>query len=324
MSVAKFGVFINTGTVHEAVEQAVSAERDGFFSASVNDHFYSPLGQAETPQVECFTTLTAMAMATSRIKLVPAVAAASFRPPPLLAKIMCSLDAVSNERAICGLGAGWQDKEYINHGYAFPPLKERLEQLDETIQILKAMNSEEAPTYNGKYFQIKDAYNNPRPLRGHIPLMLGGSGTGLLKIAAKEADILNIIPPTGNGKDFINDTVATVKFNMDVLKSRIALLHLMMRDIGRDPKEIELGGLALLGLSKDKNDPSLREIASHLGFPDYAAAQGAPVTLLGTAEEARTELRKRIEETGVTYYIFVMANRESQEIFAKDVMPEFV
>ena len=157
MSVVKFGVFINTSTVHEAVEQAVSAESDGFFSASVNDHFYSPLGQAETPQVECFTTLTAMAMATSRIKLAPAVAAASFRSPPLLAKIMCSLDAVSNERAICGLGAGWQDKEYINHGYAFPPLKERLEQLDETIQILKAMNSQESPTYKGKYFQIKDA-----------------------------------------------------------------------------------------------------------------------------------------------------------------------
>ena len=324
MSVVKFGVFINTSTVHEAVEQAVSAESDGFFSASVNDHFYSPLGQAETPQVECFTTLTAMAMVTSRIKLAPAVAAASFRSPPLLAKIMCSLDAVSNERAICGLGAGWQDKEYINHGYAFPPLKERLEQLDETIQILKAMNSQESPTYRGKYFQIKDAYNNPRPLRGHIPLMLGGSGTGLLKIAAREADILNIIPPTGNGKDFINDTVATVKFNMDVLKSRIALLHTMMRDIGRDPKEIELGGLALLGLSKDKSDPSLREMASHLGFPDYATAQGAPVTLLGTAEEARVELRKRIEETGVTYYIFVMANPESQEIFAKDVMPEFL
>ncbi len=324
MNTAKFGVFINTGSVQEAVEQAISAESDGFFSASVNDHFYSPLGQAETPQVECFTTLTAMAMATSRIKLAPAVAAASFRTPALLTKIMCSLDAVSNERAICGLGAGWQDKEYINHGYAFPSLNERLEQLDETIQIFKAMNSQEVPTYEGKYFQIKDAYNNPRPLRGHIPLMLGGSGTGLLKIAAKEADILNIIPPTGNGKDFINDTTATVKFTMDVLKSRIALLHTMMREIGRDPKEIELGGLALLGLSKDKSDPSLREMASHLGFPDYATAQCAPVTVLGTAEEARTELRKRIDETGVTYYIFVMANAESQEIFAKDVMPEFV
>ncbi len=324
MNPVKFGVFVNTGTVHEAVEQAASAENDGFFSASVNDHFYSPLGEAETPQVECFTTLTAMAMATSKIKLAPAVAAASFRSPPLLAKIMCSLDAVSNERAICGLGAGWQDKEYINHGYAFPPLKQRLEQLDETIQILKAMNTQVAPTFSGKYFNIKDAYNNPRPLRGNIPLMLGGSGTGLLKIAAKEADILNIIPPTGNGKDFLNDTVATVKFNMSVLKSRIQLLHSMMKEVGRRPEDIELGGLALLGLSRDKNDPNLRDMASRLGFPDYKMAQGAPVALLGTAEEARKELRKRIDETGVTYYIFVMATPESQEIFAKDVMPEFI
>jgi alkanesulfonate monooxygenase SsuD/methylene tetrahydromethanopterin reductase-like flavin-dependent oxidoreductase (luciferase family) len=186
------------------------------------------------------------------------------------------------------------------------------------------MNTQAAPSFTGKHFQIKEAYNHPRPLRGDIPLMLGGSGTGLLKIAAREADILNIIPPTGNGKDFINDTVATVKFNMRVLKSRIALLHNMMRDVGRNPDDIELGGLALLGLSKDKNDPSLRDMASHLGFPDYETAQGAPVALLGTADEVRKELRKRIDETGVTYYIFVMATPGSEEIFAKDVMPEFI
>ena len=155
----KFGVFLSDagvweGNVITAVEDSVGFERDGFYSVSVNDHFYSPLGNAQSNQLECFTTLTAIASATSKIKLVPAVAAASFRSPPLLAKIISALDQVSGGRFISGLGAGWQDKEYLAHGYEFPPLKVRLDQLDETIQVVKAMCSQENPAFKGKYFEV--------------------------------------------------------------------------------------------------------------------------------------------------------------------------
>ncbi|HJP34716.1 MAG TPA: LLM class flavin-dependent oxidoreductase, partial [Gammaproteobacteria bacterium] len=135
----KFGLFVLPDNVADAQAAARRAEADGFYSISHNDHFYSPLGPPESPQLECFTVLTAIAAVTETIKLVPAVVAASFRTPPLLAKIATSLDIASNGRFICGLGAGWQDKEYEAHGIPFPPLQERLEQLDETIQILKAM-----------------------------------------------------------------------------------------------------------------------------------------------------------------------------------------
>ena len=194
----KFGVFLSDGDAKDgdvkyAIETSIGLERDGFYSVSVNDHFYSPLGEPQSNQLECFTTLTAIAGATSKIRLVPAVAAASFRAPPLLAKIISTLDHVSDGRFISGLGAGWQDKEYLAHGYEFPSLKIRLEQLDETIQIVKAMCTQDSPAFKGKHFEVYDAYNNPRPLQNKIPLMLGGSGTGLLKIAAREADILNII-----------------------------------------------------------------------------------------------------------------------------------
>ncbi|MEQ8231520.1 MAG: LLM class flavin-dependent oxidoreductase [Gammaproteobacteria bacterium] len=324
MPQAKFGIFLPTGDLDEAKAAAVAAERDGLYSVSLNDHFYSPLGQPESPQLECFTALTAIAAETERVKLAPCVAAASFRTPPLLAKIVSTLDIACGGRFICGLGAGWQDKEYLAHGYRFPPLAERLEQLDETLQILKAMCTEEAPTFQGKHFAVSNAYNNPRPLQRRLPIMLGGSGTGLLRIAAREADILNIIPPTGNGKDFVNDPEATRRFDMATLKSRIVRLHEFTREAGRDPGEIELGGLLLLGLSRRADDEHLHQLATQLGFPDYATAQGAPVTLLGTAEEVRRELRRRIEETGMTYYIFFMATPETQEIFAKDVMPDFL
>jgi probable F420-dependent oxidoreductase len=320
----KFGLFILPPNVAEGLEAAQQAEALGYHSVCHNDHFYSPLGSPEYPQLECFTILTAMGAVTKKIKLVPAVIAHSFRTPPLLAKIATSVDIATQGRFICGLGAGWQGPEYDAHDYPFPPIKQRLEELDETIQILKAMWTQDEPTFSGKYFKIHHAYNNPRPIqKPHPPIMLGGSGTGLLKIAAREADILNIIPPTGQNKDFINDPIATVKFDMPTLKSRIAQLHQNCHDIGRDPAEIELGGLAFLGLSQDKDDPALRKVATRLGFPDYASAQHAPVALLGTPDEVKTELKRRVEETGVTYYIFGGTTAETRELFAKEVMPAF-
>ncbi|MBI5618603.1 MAG: LLM class flavin-dependent oxidoreductase [Gammaproteobacteria bacterium] len=325
MHEVKFGTFILPGDIPAAQASAKRAESDGFFSISVNDHFYSPLGNPQSPQLECFTALTAMACVTSKIKLAPAVAANSFRSPPLLAKIISSVDSASNGRLIVGLGAGWQDKEYYNHGYPFPSTAERLEQLDEAIQILKAMWTQDSPSYRGKYFYIHEAYNNPRPVQQpHPPIMLGGSGTKLLKIAAREATILNIIPPTGNGKDFVNDPVAAVKFDTTVLKQRIGLLHKYMEEAGRDPQEMELGGLLLLGLSKQADDPWLRELSKNLGFSDYAMAQRAPVCVLGTPDEAKCEIAKRVKDTGVTYFMFVVASEETQDLFVKEVMPEFV
>lgn len=324
MHPVRFGVFLLPGTIAEAQAAAQRAERDGFYSVSVNDHFFSPLGSPQSPQLECFTALTAIAGVTSRVKLVPAVASISFRTPPFLAKVMSCVDLASNGRLIAGLGAGWQPTEYKAHNYPFPPTPVRLEQLDEAIQILKAMWTQAEPTYHGKHFHIENAYNNPRPLQQpHPPIMLGGSGTGLLKIAAREATIVNIIPPTGNGKDFVNDPVATLKFDMAILKQRIALLHKFMQEGGRDPQEMELSGLMLLGLSRKADDPALQQMAAHLGFPDFATAQASPVCLLGTPDEAKRELARRIKETGMAYYIFAPSSEESQDLFVKEVMPEF-
>ena len=324
MTSNKFGVFLPTGNLDDARAAAVRAESDGFYSVSINDHFYSPLGDPATPQLECFTALTAVALETSRVRLVPSVIAASFRNPAMLAKILSTLDLASNGRLVCGLGAGWQDTEYRAHGYAFPSLRERLEQLDETLQVLKAMFYEASPHFDGRHFHINEAYNNPRPQQAKMPVMLGGSGTGLLRIAAREADIVNLIPPTGNGRDFVNDPAVTMGFDMARLKQRIATLHGFMSEAGREPDSMELSGLALVGLSRDADDDALRQLASNLGFTDYGAAQRSPVALIGTPAEVRRELAQRIAETGVTYYILIMATPDAQSLFANEVMPEFV
>jgi probable F420-dependent oxidoreductase len=321
----KFGLFLPTGDFASAKRAALRAETEGFYSVSINDHFFTPLGPPQTPQLECFTTLTAIAAVTNRIRLTPSVAAASFRPPPLLAKITSTLDHVSNGRLILGLGAGWKQDEYEAHGYPYPSNTERLAQLCETIKVLKAMWTQETPTFHGRYFSIDKAYNQPRPLQQpHPPLMIGGSGSGLLKIAAAEADMINIIPPIFNGKDFVNDPVATVQFTTAELKRRIGMLHKFAREAGRDPQGIEIGCIVFLNLSRQPADAALGKTAARLGFPDLETAQRAPVALMGTPDEVRRELRARIEDSGITYYIVAPASAESQELFVKEVMPEFV
>lgn len=320
----RFGLFLLPNDVREAVTAARRAEDDGYYSISVNDHFYSPFGGPRTPQLECFSVLTAMAMVTRRVKLAPAVVAASFRSPALLAKCATTLDHASEGRLILGLGAGWQVSEYLAHGYSFPPTAQRVEELAEQLQILKALWTQEQPAFRGKYFSITDGGNMPLPLQqSGPPIMLGGSAPSILKLAAEHATVLNIIPPTSNGKDFPNDPAATVRFTMEVMKKKIDALGDLMRANGRQPSDIELGGLLLLGMSRNQNDSALHDMAMNLGFPDYASAQRSPVALLGTPAEVRDEIARRIEDTGVTYYMMFAATDESWSLFSKEVLPHF-
>jgi probable F420-dependent oxidoreductase len=268
--------------------------------------------------------LTAVAAVTERVRLVPAVAAASFRTPAMLAKITTSLDIASNGRFICGLGAGWQGLEYETHGYEFPAIAERLEQLEETLCILRAMWTEDVPAFTGKHFAVKNAYNNPRPIQQpRPPIMLGGSAKSLLKIAAKHADIVNIIPPTTKGQDFFNDRLQATRFDMPEMMRKIAMLRELTEEAGRDPADIELSGLVMFALSRDAKDPALREIAASFSFADYESAQRAPLMLIGSPDEVKRELEQRIKTTHVSYYIGFTPTQESYELMVRDVMPAF-
>jgi probable F420-dependent oxidoreductase len=282
MREVKFGLFSITGDYTQALRTAKRADTQGFYSILLNDHFFSPFRPAREPQLECFTTLSAIAAVTTRIRVGSLVAAVAFRSPPLLAKIASTLDHVSNGRMVLGLGAGWEREEYDAHSYPYPSNAERLAQLADAIKLLKVMWTQDEPTYRGTYFSIEKAYNNPRPLqKPHPPIMLGGSGSKLLKIAAAEADIANLIPPIFNGKDLINDPAAAVRFDKAELKRRIRMLHGLAKEAGRDPDDIEISGLSLVTISKDKGraDSAVRELAKKMGFPNDEAARRAPSIL---------------------------------------------
>jgi probable F420-dependent oxidoreductase len=323
----KFGFFLPTDNFAKARAAAEWAEANGFYSVSINDHFFSPLGSPQMAQLECFSTLSAIAAVTKTIRLAPAVVANSFRTPPMLAKIASTLDHLSDGRLILGIGSGWQRSEYDAHGYPYPSNIERLEQLRDAIKLIKAMWTQEEPSYHGRFFSVTKAYNNPRPVqKPHPPIMVGGSGSKLLEVTAAEGQIANLIPPIINGKDFAQDPGAAVKFDKPNLKRRIERLRRLTVEAGRGADAIELGGLGMVRLSHSKSemDAAARETASAMGFPDGDAVRKSPVMLLGTPDEVKRELRSRIEDFGLTYFIVFPASAESRDLLVKEVMPEFV
>ena len=326
MPAAKFSLFLPTGDFAEARAAAEWADARGFDAVSMNDHFFSPLGAPQTPQLECFTLLAALAATTKRIRLMPTVAAMSFRHPALLAKTASTLDVLSGGRLVLGVGAGWQRNEYDAHGYPYPSNAERLEQLREGIAVLKAMFTAENPTFRGKYFAIEGAYNQPRPVqKPHPPIMVGGSGEKLLPITGAEADMANLIPPIYNGRDLIQDPAAAVRFDKAVLARKIARVRRHAEEAGRDPSSIEMGGLSLVALAADRKaaDAAAEGVAKQMGFPSVEAARRSPSILVGTPAQVKDEIRSRIDELGLRYFVVFATSTEARELFAAEVLPAF-
>jgi probable F420-dependent oxidoreductase len=318
-----FSLFLPTGDWAAAQRAARLAEEQGFAAVSLNDHFVSQAGGPETPQLECFTTLTAVAARTERVRLVPSVVAAAYRSPAMLAKIGATLDQVSGGRFTLGIGAGWNSAEYAAHGYPFPDARERIDRLAETIEVVKACWTQDDPCYEGRYFRVEHASSQPRPVQlPHPPIMVGGSSRRLLGVAARHADVVNLIPPTAHGKDFVKDPEATVRFDRADLRRRIELLGELAADAGRAGR-IELGGFVLANLARDPNHPVFARLAKYLGFDDVAAARRSPVALLGTPAEVREELAERVEADGVTSFIVVATSPETQDLLAEEVLPAF-
>jgi F420-dependent oxidoreductase-like protein len=219
---------------------AQAADAGGYESLWVMDHFWQlpPLGGPDAPILEGYTLLGALAARTERVKLGTLVTGVTYRNPALVAKMVTTLDVISHGRAILGIGAAWYDVEHEGLGFAYPSDRERLDRLEEAVQICRAMLREERPTFNGKYYSVKDARNVPGPVQpGGIPIMIGGSGEKwTLKLVAQYADMCNV-----------SGGPATIRHKLDVLRAHCS-------SVGRDPSEITTTRLGTLALAKDANE----------------------------------------------------------------------
>jgi F420-dependent oxidoreductase-like protein len=175
---------------------ARTADDAGFEYIAVMDHFFQigAVGPTEKEMLEGYTTLGYLAACTSRAALVTLVTGAIYREPGILAKIVTTLDVLSNGRAWLGIGAAWNDEESRGLGIPFPPVAERFERLEETLQIcLQMWRGDESP-YHGKHYSLERPLNSPQSLsRPHPPIMIGGGGEKkTLRMVAQYADACNL------------------------------------------------------------------------------------------------------------------------------------
>jgi len=175
---------------------AQSAEAAGFDRLSVMDHFFQirTIGPPEREMLEAYTTLGYLAGKTSRIRLLTVVTGVLYRQPGLLAKAVTTLDVISGGRAMLGIGAGWNEQEARGLGFPFPPMAERFEMLEEALQIVLQMWSDDDGPYRGEHYDLERTLNSPQPLqRPHPPILIGGSGERkTLRLVAQYADACNL------------------------------------------------------------------------------------------------------------------------------------
>jgi F420-dependent oxidoreductase-like protein len=219
---------------------ASAADDAGFSSLWVMDHFYQlpGLGGADDKMLEGYTLLGALAARTSKVTLGTLVTGVTYRNPALLAKEVTTLDIISSGRAVLGIGAAWYDVEHEGLGVDFPPVGERMDRLEEAVQICRLMFTEERPSFEGRYYRIKEARNLPPPVQpGGPKIMIGGSGPKrTLRAVAKYADMANLFG------------------GADTLRKNIEILHNHCADAGRDPSEVKITRLGSLFLTRSADE----------------------------------------------------------------------
>ncbi|MBV9788041.1 MAG: LLM class F420-dependent oxidoreductase [Chloroflexi bacterium] len=233
-------------------EIAQTAEAVGFDSVWVMDHFFQLglgtwLSPVEAPMLEGYNTLSYLAGLTQRIKLGLLVGGVIYRHPGILIKTATTLDVLSGGRSYFGIGAAWYEEEARGLGVPFPPLKERYEQLEETLLIAKQMWADDASAYHGKHFQLEQPLNRPQPInKPHPPIMIGGSGEKkTLRLVAKYADACNISGTFYGPVEEIGRLLGVLKGHCE--------------DVGRPYEEIERTVLDTFDLSDPASVPGVIE-----------------------------------------------------------------
>ncbi|MFF4138980.1 LLM class F420-dependent oxidoreductase [Streptomyces mirabilis] len=284
------------------------AEELGFDSVWLYDHL-QPVQAEEETVFECWTSLAALARETRRVRLGQLVTCNSYRNPALLAKMAATLDAASGGRALLGLGAGWDQREYEAYGYPapYPATGERLRRLGEATQVVTSMLRSPRSTVEGRYYGVRDAVNVPTGVQQpHIPLLIGGSGEKVtLRLVAQYADACNLTDHT----------------DPQFYLRKLEVLARHCEDVGRPYDDI-LRTATLSVFVASNEDELVRMMAPHLNgrTREELAAHNA----VGTPKQL-VETFGALVDAGIEYFVlyFHEATRlDSMRLFATEVMPQ--
>ena len=290
----------------ELLEAGKRADRLGYDTLWTWDHLYPIVGSWEGPILEGYTVLTAWAMATERIRIGLMVGANTVREPALTAKIVTTLDHVSNGRAILGIGAAWFEPEHVAFGLRFgdgPP--ERLRWLGEAMPVIRGMLHGETPSAAGPRYAARGVRNDPPPIQAHLPILLGGGGEMVtLKLVARYADANNV----GGG--------------FESVKRKDAILVEHCERVGRDPSEIERTAELGTIIIRDSRDEARRVFQAMFARNGQAEPwEGQPV---GTPEDV-VEMLLPYPEIGYRHLVAKFPaphDEESMTRLATEVRPK--
>jgi F420-dependent oxidoreductase-like protein len=288
----------------EILELTEHCERTGWDGVYFADHFM-PNAPDATPldgdTLECWSVIAGLAAAVQRLRLAPLVTSVTYRHPAVLANIAAAVDNISHGRLLLGIGAGWQENEHAAYGIELGSVKERLDRFEEATQILLSLLREKRTTFDGAYFHLTDAPNQPPPAQERMPLLIGGSGEKrTMRIAARYADEWNAWTMP------------------ELLAHKVGVLHKHCADIGRDPAEIKVSTQALLFLGTDE-----------AWLAEKRAGDAGRAAVIGTPDEV-TEIIGRYAEAGADEFIipdFTMGSMERRkdtcDLFIEQVAPSF-
>ncbi|MFE1248975.1 LLM class F420-dependent oxidoreductase [Streptomyces sp. NPDC058766] len=272
------------------VAQVRAAEDSGFDLVTTMDHFYQPplIGPPDGPMLEAYTLLGALAAATSRVQLSTMVTGIGYRNPALLAKMVTTLDVISQGRAVLGVGAGWHEQEHREYGYEFGTVAERFGRFEEALAIAVPMLRGARPRVEGRWFRAEGAINEPR-LRENLPLLIGGGGEKkTFAFAARHADHLNIICTSSE------------------LPQKMAAVRARCAEADRDPATLETSFAMPLIIDEDGDrarklldEALLRSGVNVAELTDSERAAATDRFFVGTPAEVTEQLQERVLCHGV-------------------------
>ncbi|MBA2337407.1 MAG: TIGR03560 family F420-dependent LLM class oxidoreductase [Acidimicrobiia bacterium] len=268
---------------------AVAAERAGFSSVWVMDHFRQipQVGRAWDDMLEPTTTLAFLAAVTERVTLGTLVASVVNRHPAMLGKAFATLDVLCGGRAVCGLGIGWFQQEAAAYGYRFPPVAERYAMLEDTVEVLRAMWGPGSPSFQGRTISVPEAMAYPRPIQPRLPILIGGCGERTtLRLVARHADLCNL------------------RGDPEAVAAKLTALDRHCAAVGRDRAEIEVTHLSTAFAAPDRS--TLADRLSAARSRNESAEQAAVRLGAGIPEDLIGRFRL-LSEAGVQHLIIPVA-----------------
>src|SRR5437588_903299 len=254
---------------------AKAADETGFETIWLVDHFHTVPYPSQEVTFDCWTSLAALAHDTKRVRVGQIVTCNSYRNPALLAKMASTLDVLSHGRLNFGIGAGWYEHEYRAYGYPFPDGPERLRQLREALQVIHAMWEQEEATFEGQYYHVRGAINQPKGVqKPHIPILIGGGGEKVtLKLVAQYGDACNVLG------------------DLETIRHKLAVLKTHCETLGRDFTTIHCTTGAVCSVASDD------ETALSL-LPPPVRNQLRDTSLVGSPQTIRQRIAA-LEEVGI-------------------------